>query len=80
MTYVQKCPRCGGPVVEKEVQELLYGGNNTAFIVIVVGVCLHCGERLYTPEQIRRFENIEAKLAKEETTGFRPVGKSFQVA
>lgn len=80
MTYVEKCPRCGGPVVEKEVQELLFGGNNTAFITVTVGVCQNCGERLYTPEQIRRFEEIESKLAHEDTTDFRPVGKSFQVA
>lgn len=77
--YVEKCPRCGGPVVEKEVTELLYGGANTAILRITAGVCLLCGERLYTPQIVRQFEEIEAKLEQEETEEFEPLGQSFQV-
>lgn len=77
--YVEKCPRCGGPVVEREVTEVLYGGANTALLRIKVGVCLLCGERLYTPEIVRQFEEIEAKLAQEETAEVKPLGLSFQV-
>jgi YgiT-type zinc finger domain-containing protein len=79
MTYVEQCPRCGGAVVEKEVKEVLYGGKHTAFLQVKVGVCLHCGERLYTPETVRRFEEIEVKLAQQETADFQPLGTSFQV-
>ncbi len=80
MSCVEKCPRCGGQVVEKEVKEVLYGGSNTAFLTVMAGVCLHCGERLYAPKTVRRLEEVEAKLENRETTGFRTVGRSFQVA
>jgi YgiT-type zinc finger domain-containing protein len=77
--YVEKCPTCGGVVVEKEVTELLYGGVNTAMLRVTVGVCLSCGERLYTPALIRQFEDIGVKLEKQETAEFKPVGRSFHV-
>lgn len=77
--YVEKCPRCGGVIVEKDVTELLYGGVNTAILRVKAGVCELCGERLYTPETIRQFEEIEAKLEQQETAEFKPVGQSFQV-
>ena len=88
MKYAEKCPSCGsGQIIEKEVIELLYGGANTAFLTIKAAVCLHCGERLYTPETVRKFEKIEAQLDKienkipeNENYIFHEVGRSFQVA
>lgn len=77
--YVEKCPRCGGRVIEKEVTEVLYGGVNTAILRVKIGVCLLCGERLYTPEIVRKFEDIEGKLAQQKTAEFKPVGRSYQV-
>lgn len=79
MTYVKQCPTCGGQVLAKAVTEVLSGGINTAFLKVTVGVCRRCGERLYAPETVRRFEEIEAKLQRKETSDFQPVGKSFQV-
>ena len=79
MKYAEKCPRCAGAVVEKEVTEVLYGGVNTAFLKVKVDICLLCGERLYTPEVVRQFEQIEAKLERQETEDFQPVGQSFEV-
>jgi YgiT-type zinc finger domain-containing protein len=79
MKYIEKCPRCAGAVVEKEVTEVLYGGVNTAFLQVKIGICLLCGERLYTPEMVRQFEQIEAKLQKQETADFQAVGQSFEV-
>ena len=78
MTFVEKCPRCGGAIIEKRVREVLYGGTNTAFLTVEAGVCLRCGERLYTPETVRRFEEIEAKLEQQNTDDFQQVGRSFQ--
>jgi len=45
-----KCPVCGGEMVGKEVEKLLRGGVNTAFLRVPAEVCLHCGERLYSQE------------------------------
>ena len=77
--YVNQCPICGGEVIEKEVTEVLWGGKNTAILHVKVGVCQSCGERLYTPTLIRKFEAIEAKLEQQETSEFEPLGQSFQV-
>jgi YgiT-type zinc finger domain-containing protein len=73
-----KCPVCGGEMVEKEVEKLLRGGIHTAAITVKAEVCLHCGERLYTPETVRRFEQIRTKLARKEVAEFQPLGQSFQ--
>lgn len=75
-----KCPVCGGEMVEKEVEKLLKGGVNLAVIMIKAEVCLHCGERLYSQDTIRRFEEVRAKLERQEVDSFQPLGKSFQIA
>ena len=74
-----KCPVCGGELIEKEVEKLLRGGNNIAVIRVRADVCLHCGERLYTRDTVRKFEQIREKLAGEDTEEFQPLGKSYQV-
>lgn len=79
MTSSKKCPTCGGAILEKDVEKLLRGGDDTAILTVRAGVCLHCGERLYTPETVRRFEEVRAKLRNHQTAGFKPVGQSFQV-
>ncbi len=75
-----KCPVCGGEMVEKEVEKLLRGGVHTAVIRVRAEVCLHCGERLYPQETVRRFEQIRAKLKRQDVDDFEPLGQSFQVA
>ncbi len=74
-----KCPVCGGELVEKEVEKLLRGGIHTAVLRVQAEVCLRCGERLYSEETVRRFEDIRAKLERQDTADFQPMGKSFQV-
>jgi YgiT-type zinc finger domain-containing protein len=75
----KKCPVCGGELVQKEVEKLLRGGVHAAAIRVRAEVCLRCGERLYSEETVRRFEDIRAKLAAQQTEEFQPMGKSFQV-
>jgi YgiT-type zinc finger domain-containing protein len=41
----EKCPICGGELIEKEVEKVLKGGANTAILKVKAEVCLHCGER-----------------------------------
>ncbi len=74
-----KCPVCGGELEEKEVEKLLRGGVNTAIIRVGAEVCLHCGERLYSEDTVRLFEEIRRKLERKEVANFQPIGQSFKV-
>jgi YgiT-type zinc finger domain-containing protein len=76
----EKCPICGGDLAEKSVEKLLRGGNHTAVVTVEAEVCLHCGERLYSRETVKRFEEIRTKLERQDTAGFQPIGQTFHVA
>lgn len=80
MMPFNKCPVCGGELVEREVEKLVRGGNNIAVIKVKAEVCLHCGERLYSQETVKQFEEIRAKLERQEVKNFQPLGQSFKVA
>lgn len=79
MKPFDKCPVCGGELVEKEVEKLLKGGVHTAVLRVRAEVCLQCGERLYSAETVKRFEQIRQKLERQEIAEFKPVGQTFQV-
>jgi len=79
MLPFEKCPICGGEVVEKEVEKLLKGGTNTATLKVKAEVCLRCGERLYSQGTIQRFEEIRRKLEQKDTKGFEAIGQLFNV-
>lgn len=79
MRPFEKCPVCGGDLVEKQVEKLLRGGDHTAVVNVEAQVCLHCGERLYSEQTVRRFEEIRAKLERQETKEFQALGRSFGV-
>jgi YgiT-type zinc finger domain-containing protein len=79
MMPFSKCPVCGGELVEKEVEKLLRGGVHTAVLTARAEVCLRCGERLYSQETVRRFEQIRAKLERQDVAEFQPLGRSFRV-
>jgi YgiT-type zinc finger domain-containing protein len=80
MKPFEKCPICGGELVEKEVEKLLRGGVHTAVLKVHAEVCLRCGERLYSTEDVQRFEQIRMKLERQEVSEFQPLGQTFQVA
>jgi len=79
MMPFEKCPICGGELIEKEVEKLLKGGINTAVLKVRAEVCLRCGERLYSVETVKRFEQIREKLSKQEVGEFQALGQTFQV-
>ena len=79
MAPFEKCPLCGGDLTEKKVEKLLRGGNNIAVIKVAAEVCLGCGERMYSQETVRRFEETRNKLKKQEVDTFKPIGQSFRV-
>ena len=76
----EKCPVCGGELVEKEVEKVLKGGSNSAILRVKGEVCLHCGERLYRAETVGHFEEVRNKLSTEGVSEFEPIGKTYQVA
>ncbi len=80
MMPFSRCPVCGGEMVEKDVEKLLRGGVHIGVVTVSAEVCLRCGERLYSKETISRFEQIRAKLSRQEVADFQPLGQSFQVA
>jgi YgiT-type zinc finger domain-containing protein len=80
MIPFSECPVCGGEVVEKRVEKLIRGGVHTAILEVDAEVYLRCGERLYSVETVRQFEQVRAKLEQGEVEEFQPVGRSFKVA
>ena len=78
MKPFEKCPVCGGELTQKEVEKLLRGGVHTASVLVQAEVCLHCGERLYSEDTVRRFEQIRAQLERQQVSHFQPLGQSFQ--
>ncbi|MBE9009315.1 YgiT-type zinc finger protein [Pseudanabaenaceae cyanobacterium LEGE 13415] len=79
MLPLRKCPICSGELIEKEVEKLLRGGNNTAILKVRAEVCLQCGERLYSSATVRQFEEIRKRLKTGQTEEFTLIGQSFQV-
>ncbi|MCX7669802.1 MAG: YgiT-type zinc finger protein, partial [Anaerolineae bacterium] len=53
---------------------------HTAILKVRADVCLQCGERLYSAETVKRFEQIRRKLERQEVAEFQPLGQTFQVA
>ena len=79
MKPFEKCPVCGSELESKLVEKLLRGGGNTATLKVYAEVCLHCGERLYSEDVVKSFEEIRSKLKKHEFSNFRNLGQSFTV-
>jgi YgiT-type zinc finger domain-containing protein len=80
MMPFEKCPVCGNELKEKKVEKLLRGGSHTVSMKVSAEVCLHCGERLYSEEVVRSFEEIRNKLKKQDFSNFRNLGHSFTVS
>lgn len=79
MTPFEKCPICGGELATKKVEKLLRGGGHTAVLSVTSEVCLRCGERLYSQDVVKQFNQIRHKLEQEDTEEFQPIGRSFRV-
>ena len=80
MTPFEQCPVCGGDeVIDRQVQKLLRGGRHTASITVPAEICLRCGERLYSVDAVKRFEEIRTKLERQDTKDFQPIGQAFEV-
>ena len=79
MLPINKCIICSGDVKEQEVTEIVRGGENTATLKVKALICQKCGERYYHADVVRKFEEIKAKLERQDTEDFTLVGQSFKV-
>ena len=75
-----KCPLCGNKLSVKKVEKLIKGGNNAALLMVNAGVCFKCGEHLYNPEDVEKFEEVEKKLKENATEEFKLIGNTYKVA
>ena len=75
-----RCPVCGGELQEKDIEKLVRGGVHSAVLHVTARVCLQCGERLFALEVIERFEEVRRLLERDETIGFDPIGRFFEVS
>ncbi len=76
---VDCCPICGGEVTERNISEIVQGGNHTATLRMDVLVCLSCNERLYSLSDIQKMEQLKQKLERQDTADLTPIGQSFAV-
>jgi len=79
MKPFEKCPVCGGELQTKQVEKMLRGDGNTVCVKVTADVCLHCGERLYSEDVVRTFEEIRYKLKKRDFSRLKTLGQSFTV-
>ena len=79
MTTLDLCVFCEGQMFCKDVELLLRGGDNVATVIVAADVCLRCGQQTYAHETSLKLEEIERKLAANDTEEFQPRGQHFQV-
>lgn len=73
---IDRCPICLGELKSRKVEKLIKGRNDIASVKVEVDVCLKCGERLYTKEDIQRFEIIRKKLIENDISSMQLIGRS----
>ena len=79
MSTIDRCPVCGGDLVDETVEKLLHGGLHTGILRVKALVCERCGERLYAPAVVKRFEEVRAKLEREDLEDFVPQGRTYRI-
>ena len=54
-------------MAEEDGEKVLRGGDLTAVLRVRAEVCEKCGERLYSEETVRKFEEVRGILRRGET-------------
>lgn len=83
MNSVGTCVRCGSnDLTFKKVDVQLNGGNNSAKVFVKTEVCLHCGERFYTPDNLKYFSSIKKALkdGKTKSIGLKKIGTFYELS
>ena len=79
MVPFSKCPMCGCELVRQQTEKLLRGGTTLATMTVDAEVCLHCGEKPYSSDTIRSFDQIRRKLDQQQFAEFEVIGRAFRV-
>ena len=74
MRPFNKCPVCGGEMVEKEVEKLLRGGVNLAAVNVHAEVCLRCGETVVLKGDRQQLRANPQEACQPAGRGVRPSG------
>lgn len=57
------CPRCGGKTADRSVDVLeSIGGKLVILRGISAEVCVRCGQRLYSGEEMRKMEKLRERI------------------
>jgi predicted nucleic-acid-binding Zn-ribbon protein len=83
MNTVEACVRCGSnDLTFKKIDVQLNGGNNSAKVFVKTEVCLNCGERFYSPENLKYFSNIKKALKEgnARSMGLKKVGIFYELS
>ena len=66
--------------MEREVEELLSVGDYIVRCKVPATVCRHCGERYFSPETVRQFEDIRSRVRSGDLRGLRTAGAVLEPA
>jgi YgiT-type zinc finger domain-containing protein len=58
----ESCPDCTGQIIKQEVNHQVKGGGKVVTVKVSAYVCSRCGERLYSIDNVKKFQKIKAQL------------------
>ncbi|MFY9822755.1 MAG: YgiT-type zinc finger domain-containing protein [Thermoanaerobaculia bacterium] len=76
-----RCFHCGGTDLgEQDVEELISTDRYVVRCRVSATVCHRCGERYFSPQTVRDFEAIRARIDIGDLRGLREAGKLLEPA
>ena len=73
-----KCVVCHSPdIVEKQVDEEIWIGENIFLMEVEALSCMNCGESYFDRKALRKIEEARTRL-REHSVPFQEVGKVFR--
>ena len=76
-----KCALCGGKVVQKKTEKMIKAGNDVILVTqIPAEVCTNCNESYFTPEVVKRLQQLRHDLRKKETIAkLETIGHTYKM-
>lgn len=76
-----QCFNCGGTDLgEQDVEELVSMDRYVVRCKVSATVCHRCGERYFSPQTVRDFEAIRARVGAGDLSGLREAGTLLEPA